>query len=99
MAIVQVSVIPVGTRSPSISEYVSEVVRVLKEEKDVRFELTSMGTTMEGDLDKLMGLARRMHEAPFAAVAKRVMTTIVIDDRRDKAQTMEGKVRSVQEKL
>ena len=40
-----------------------------------------------------------MHEAPFAEGARRVSTLIKIDDRRDKEQTLEGKVRSVTEKL
>jgi uncharacterized protein YqgV (UPF0045/DUF77 family) len=40
-----------------------------------------------------------MHEAPFAEGAQRVSTLIKVDDRRDKDHTIEGKVRSVREKL
>jgi uncharacterized protein YqgV (UPF0045/DUF77 family) len=36
-----------------------------------------------------------MHEVPFTMGAKRVSTTINIDDRRDKPQTIEGKVKAV----
>jgi len=99
MAIIQVSVIPIGTRVPSISEYVTDAVRVLKEEMDVKFDLTSMGTIIEGDLEKVLSLAKKMHEAIFSPEVQRVVTTISIDDRRDKPQTMDGKVSSVKEKL
>ncbi len=44
-------------------------------------------------------VGRRMHEQPFAEGAVRVSTSIKIDDRRDKASSIEGKVRSVKEKL
>jgi uncharacterized protein YqgV (UPF0045/DUF77 family) len=40
-----------------------------------------------------------MHEVPFTEGALRVSTLIKIDDRRDKDHSIEGKVRSVREKL
>jgi uncharacterized protein YqgV (UPF0045/DUF77 family) len=35
----------------------------------------------------------------FGEGAKRVLTTLIIDDRRDKETTMKGKVASVERKL
>ncbi len=58
-----------------------------------------MGTIIEGDLDLILALARRLHEAPFKQGAARVTTTIRIDDRRDKAGSIAGKIKAVQEKL
>ena len=58
-----------------------------------------LGTIIEGDLELILALARRLHEAPFKQGAARVSTTIRIDDRRDKAGTIAGKIRTVQEKL
>jgi uncharacterized protein (TIGR00106 family) len=58
-----------------------------------------MGTIIEGELNDILRVIRQMHEAPFAAGAARVSTLIKIDDRRDKAHSMIGKVRSVREKL
>jgi uncharacterized protein (TIGR00106 family) len=58
-----------------------------------------MGTIIEGDLDAILPVVRRMHEAPFAEGALRVSTLIKVDDRRDKDHTIEGKIRSVREKL
>jgi uncharacterized protein YqgV (UPF0045/DUF77 family) len=40
-----------------------------------------------------------MHNTAFAAGAKRVVTSIRIDDRRDKPVTIEGKVKAVKDKL
>jgi uncharacterized protein YqgV (UPF0045/DUF77 family) len=39
-----------------------------------------------------------MHEVPFKAGAARVVTTIKIDDRRDRDATMDRKVKSVMSK-
>jgi uncharacterized protein (TIGR00106 family) len=74
-------------------------VRILQKEKKIKHELTSMGSNLEGDLKDLMRVVMKMHEAPFKKKAQRVLTTIRIDDRRDKKGTMEGKKSAVQRKL
>ena len=40
-----------------------------------------------------------MHSASFKKGIKRVVTTIIIDDRRDKEVTMKSKVASVKKRL
>ncbi len=99
MAIVEVSVVPIGTGSPSISEYVVQAAKVLQNEKDLKYELTGMGTIIEGDLERLLTLVRKMHQAVFDGGATRVVTTVKIDERRDKASTISSKVASVKEKM
>jgi uncharacterized protein (TIGR00106 family) len=99
MAIIDISVVPVGTQSPSVSHYVAGAVRILKDEPGIKYELTAMNTIIQGDLDTLLALARRMHRSAFDAGAKRVVTTIRIDERRDKPLNMEGKIKAVKEKL
>jgi uncharacterized protein (TIGR00106 family) len=96
---IEVSVVPIGTMTPSISRYVAGAIRQLQDEPDIMYELTPMGTILEGDLERLLVLAGRMHESAFEAGAVRVATTIKIDERRDKPLTMEGKVEAVREKL
>jgi uncharacterized protein (TIGR00106 family) len=98
MAILEISVVPIGTKDTSLSFYVADCLRILKREK-VRYELTAMGTNIEGDLNDLMKIALKMHEAPFKKGALRVLTTLKIDDRRDKKGTLSGKKRAVQRKL
>jgi uncharacterized protein (TIGR00106 family) len=58
-----------------------------------------MGTIVEGDLDRILAVVKKMHEGVFGKGVVRVLTTIRIDDRRDKAQGMKEKVDSVREKL
>ena len=99
MAMIDISVVPVGTGKPSVSEYVAGAVRILQKEPGIKYELTAMSTLIEGDLEKLLSLAQRMHRSAFDAGAKRVVTTIRIDERRDKPLTIEGKIKAVKEKL
>jgi uncharacterized protein (TIGR00106 family) len=98
MAILEISVVPIGVKGASLSPYVADCIRVLKKEK-VPFEMTAMGTNVEGDLKKLLKIAAKMHEVPFRKGAPRVVTTLKIDDRRDKKGTLAGKKKSVQDKL
>jgi uncharacterized protein (TIGR00106 family) len=99
MAVVEVTILPVGTSSPSISTYVADCIGILENAPDITYELNSMGTVLEGDLDRVLALVRQMHEHPFAQGVHRVVTTIRIDDRRDKTLTMTGKVAAVENLL
>jgi uncharacterized protein (TIGR00106 family) len=99
MAMIDISIVPVGTSSPSVSQYVAAAVRLLQNEPGVRYELTAMNTIIEGNLAKLIELAQRMHSSAFMLGAQRVVTTIRIDERLDKSLTIEGKVGAVGEKL
>ncbi len=94
----EVSVVPLGTATPSLSRYVAAVIRVL-EEAGLEYHLGPMGTTIVGDVDDLLALARRMHEVPFRMGVLRVATTIKLDDRRDKPLSVQGKIEAVREKL
>jgi uncharacterized protein (TIGR00106 family) len=98
MAIVAVSISPVGTGT-SVSAHVAAALRVARAQDAVRVELGPMFTTLEGDLDAVLDLIRRMQEAVFAAGAERVSTVIKIDDRRDRPASMVDKVRTVEEAL
>jgi uncharacterized protein (TIGR00106 family) len=98
MAILEISVVPIGTGDTSLSAYVADCLRILKKEK-VRYELSSMGTNIEGNLRDLLRIALKMHQIPFQRGALRVLTTLKIDDRRDKKGTLEGKKRAVKKKL
>ena len=71
----------------------------MEKEKDVKYELTSTGTIIEEDLERVLNLAKRMHESVFGEEVSRVITIIRIDDRRDKPLSIEGKLKSVEEKL
>ncbi len=102
MAIVAVSISPtVGTpdEGVSVSRYVARALEVVRAQQAVRYRLDPMFTTLEGDLDEIFAVIRRMQEAVFDAGAVRVGTVLKIDDRRDRTVAMEDKVRSVEEQL
>jgi uncharacterized protein (TIGR00106 family) len=99
MAIAEVSVVPLGTKSPSVSQYVARAVKILEQERDIKYQMTPMGTVLEGDLDRILAAVKKMHEGVFGEGVVRVLTTIKIDDRRDRPQTMKGKLDSVKRKL
>lgn len=99
MAVVSVTVVPLGTGSTSASAYVAKCHEVLAGAEGIKYMLTPMSTVIEGGLDVVLGVVSRLHEVPFEEGVMRVMTTVMIDDRRDRDLTMEGKMASVEEKL
>lgn len=98
MAIVEVSVVPIGRQDTSLSEFVAGAVAILRE-SGLKYDLTAMGTIISGDLDEVLVVVRKMHESCFEGGVLRVLTTVKIDDRRDRRATPEQKVKSVQDKL
>ena len=99
MVIAEISVVPLGTGSTGLSEYVAACQVVLQDDPRINFQLTPMGTIVEGDLAAVLEIAQKLHEVPFQKGAKRVVLTIKIDDRRDKEASMAKKLQSVKEKL
>jgi uncharacterized protein (TIGR00106 family) len=98
MPIAEISVIPLGTASPSVGDYVANCVKIL-EEMGLNYQLTPMGTVFEGELEEILEAVRRIHEVPFQMGCQRVVTTLKIDDRRDKPATMRSKVEGVERRL
>ena len=99
MAIAEVSVVPLGTKTASVSRYVARAIKALEKQKSIRYEITPMGTVIEGDLDRILAVVKRMHEAVLDEGIARVVTTVKIDDWRDKASSMVSKVESLKSEL
>lgn len=98
MAVVEVCLIPIGTKETSVSKYVAEAEKILMAE-GVKYKLNPMGTVIEADADKALEVIRKMQESVFAKGCDRVYSVIKMDDRRDKKASMEQKIKSVEEKL
>ena len=98
MALMQLTVIPLGTSSTSLGEYVADIQNRLEQE-NVNFELNDMGTIVQGETPDLLALAARISELPFQKGVNRVVTQITIDDRRDKQVAIGTKVASVKARL
>lgn len=99
MAIVAVSIAPLGTGETSVSAYVAKAEAVLKQYPRLRYRLDPMFTTIQGELKEIFAAIADMHEAVAEAGAVRISSVIKIDDRRDKEVPMEQKITSVEEKL
>lgn len=98
MALLEISVVPVGTDSPSISSTIAEACREAKR-NGIKFNVTPTATVLEGDLPALLDVAQQMHQAAFHQGVQRVVTNISIDERRDKDQSMEETVSAVRSEL
>ncbi|MGE4358124.1 MAG: MTH1187 family thiamine-binding protein [Candidatus Omnitrophota bacterium] len=100
MPIMNISILPLGTKDASLSKYIASAERVLLKEKNIKTQITAMGTIVEAkSINKLLEIAQKMHKAVIACGVKRLLTKIEIDDRRDKKISIEGKIKSVKEKL
>lgn len=78
----ELEIIPLGRAGASVSQALAKVARLV-DDSGLEYRVGPMGTTVEGTWEQVMALARRCHEAMLQD-ADRVMTTIKIDDRKDK---------------
>jgi len=96
MIIAEFSIIPLGTKSTSVSEYVKSALDELEKDKGIKIKLEAMGTIIEAEnLQDLFNAVEKAHEAVFRLGVKRVVTEIKIDDRRDKKASIEKKIRAL----
>lgn len=91
MPVGEICLFPLGTDTPSVSEYLEPVIKEI-EKSGLKYMLCPMGTVVEGNMDEILELVKRCHEAIFRAGAKRVVISLRIDDRVDKPLTIEGKL-------
>ncbi len=98
MVIAEVSVFPLGTQSPSVSEYVAAAVREL-EASGLECTLGPMGTTVEAESpEEIYAAVARAQAAVFDLGTGRAYTVIKMDERRDVEGRSAGEmVRSAEE--
>lgn len=77
----EISVYPLGTGDASITKHIAKIFDVL-ESCGMTYQITVMGTIVEGTVHELFALAERLHDTVFADGVDRVVTTIKIDERR-----------------
>lgn len=81
----------------ALSRDVSRVVDII-DKSGIRYQLTSMGTIIEGSPDEVWVLIRRCHEA-MRHCAARVHTHITIDDREGEEHAIKSKVDDIERHL
>jgi uncharacterized protein (TIGR00106 family) len=99
MATADLTIIGLGREDPSASRYIAEVQRRLARQDRVKYLLHAMGTSLEGETADILALVGELHAVPFELGLPRVYTVVKLDERRDKPQTLEDKVASVQRAL
>lgn len=94
--LIEFSIVPIGTSS-SLSARVAEVLDIV-DSSGLPYKLTPMGTIVEGEWNALMRLVRECHRKMMKN-EERVLTRILIDDRKGKTERMNRKIRSVEKRL
>jgi len=94
--IVEFSVVPIG-RGEALSKQVAPVLDIV-DKSGLPYQLTAMGTIVEGDWDEIFGLIRRCHET-MRGQASRVSTHITVDDREKTSGRITGKIADVEAAL
>ncbi len=95
--LVDLSVVPLGV-GVSLSTYVAACERVLND-AGLKTALHAYGTNIEGEWDTVFAAIKRCHEVLHAMGVPRVSATLRVGTRIDREQTLEDKVRSVEEKM
>lgn len=95
--IADLTVLPIGV-GISLSPYVAACEKVLKE-AGLETRLHAYGTNIEGEWDTVFAAIKRCHDVLHEMGAPRVSSVIKVGTRTDRAQTMDDKVRSVEQKM
>ena len=99
MATADLTVIGLGRAEASASRYIAEIQRRLAAQDRVRYALHAMGTSLEGSTADILALVAELHAVPFELGLPRVYTVLKLDERRDREQSLEDKVASVERLL
>jgi uncharacterized protein (TIGR00106 family) len=91
------TIVPIGAGT-SLSAYVAACERVLAG-KHLTVQLHANGTNIEGEWDEVFSAIKLCHETVHRMGAPRIFSTIKLNTRTDRDQTLEDKLTSVQKKL
>ena len=97
----EISIVPIGTSDTSMSKEIAAAYDAIRNIANLKkVTLTPMSTQVESDkLDDIFQAIRAAHNSAKSVGAKRVISTIRIDERLDKPNILEDKVQSVETKV
>ena len=95
--IVEISFVPIGVGT-SLSRYIAKVIKNI-EKSGLKYQLTPMGTIVEGEWNEISKLIDYSHNLIFEMGIERIITNIKIDYRLDKKSSMQDKIDSVKKKM
>jgi uncharacterized protein (TIGR00106 family) len=102
--VAEISIIPIGkthsneddSLQTSLSKEISLAFNSIKKLKEVKVIMTAMGTEIEANnLRDILKSVEIAHNAMKDIGVKRIISTIRIDERLDKTETLEDRVNSV----
>jgi uncharacterized protein (TIGR00106 family) len=96
VATADLTVIALGRADASASRYIAEIQRRLATQDRVRYAMHAMGTSLEGSTADILAVVGELHAVPFDMGIPRVYSILKLDERRDREQSLEDKVSSVQ---
>ena len=95
--IADLCVVPIGV-GVSLGSYIAACEKILLK-AGLKTHLHGYGTNIEGEWDQVMQAIKECHRTLHEMGAPRISSTIRLGTRTDREQTIEDKIRSVEEKL
>ena len=95
--IVDFCLVPLGV-GVSVSKYIVECEKILIS-AGLQTQMHAYGTNIEGEWDQVMEAVKQCHQTLHEMGVPRISSTMRLGTRVDRDQTMEDKIRSVQEKI
>jgi uncharacterized protein (TIGR00106 family) len=93
--LVEFSITPLGGDS-HISPRIAEALKIV-DASGLRYQLTPMGTCVEGDWDEVLNVIRLCHDR-LRGLSPHVFTTIRIEDEEGQRDKLTANVSSVEQK-
>jgi uncharacterized protein (TIGR00106 family) len=95
--IADLCVVPIGV-GVSLGSYIAACEKILMK-AGLKIRLHGYGTNIEGEWDPVMQAIKECHQTLHEMGAPRISSTLRFGTRIDREQTLEDKIRSVEEKL
>ena len=97
----EISIIPITTSGDtSMSKEIALVYNAINKIQGLKTVLTAMGTQIESnELDNILKAIKISHTTLRNIGIERILSSIRIDERPDKSNTLDGKINSVKLKI
>ena len=95
--VAEFSIHPIGTGT-SVGRYVKEAVRAVSKIPGLRLDVTPMSSVLEAEnIGTILEAVEVAHRALRSMGAKRISSSLRIDERLDKRRTMSDKTRGLKQ--
>ena len=83
----------------SKSEYIAQIIKLIKE-SGLKYQLTPMSTIIETDnMTEALSLVGKCYDKLDELGCRRVYSTLKFDIRKNSENRMEGKIKSIEDKI